>query len=65
MIFMRRKKHLPSFNDWNPNKRFINNSVVASLSNNSLMDKVSKVSAIWLKNDHDNIRKIFNSNYKD
>ena len=46
----------------NPNKRFINNSVVVSLrSNNSLMDKVSKVSAIWLKNDHDIIRKIFNS----
>ncbi|MAU37044.1 MAG: antitermination protein NusB [Flavobacteriales bacterium] len=57
-----KKKHLPSFNDLNPNKRFINNSVVVSLrSNNSLMDKVSKVSAIWLKNDHDIIRKIFNS----
>ena len=57
-----KKKHLPSFNDLNPNKRFVNNSVVVSLrSNNSLMDKVSKVSAIWVKNDHDIVRKIFNS----
>tara|TARA_B100001250_G_C19785312_1_gene783865 strand:+ start:340 stop:1236 length:897 start_codon:yes stop_codon:yes gene_type:complete len=56
-----KKKHLPSSLDLAPNTRFINNKVVVSISNDKvLMDKVSKVSSIWMKNDHDVVRKLFN-----
>ena len=56
-----KKKHLPSSFDLVPNKRFVNNKVVVSIFNDkTLMDKVSKVAGIWLKNDYDVIRKLFN-----
>jgi N utilization substance protein B len=56
-----KKKHLPSSFDLAPNIRFINNQVVVSILNDgALMDKASKVSDIWLKNDHDIVRKLFN-----
>ena len=56
-----KRKHLPSSFDLAPNKRFVNNRVVVSIRNDySLMNKVSRVSAIWLLNDHDIVRKLFN-----
>ena len=56
-----KKKHLPSSIDLAPNIRFVNNKVVVSIRNDkTLMDKVAKVSGIWLKNDHDIARKLFN-----
>jgi N utilization substance protein B len=56
-----KNKHLPSTLDLSPNKRFVNNKVVTSIRDDKvLMQKVSKVSAIWLKNDHDIARKLFN-----
>jgi N utilization substance protein B len=56
-----KKKHLPSANDLDPNLRFVNNKVVISIYNDApLMDKVLKISSIWLKNDHDIPRKLFN-----
>jgi N utilization substance protein B len=56
-----KKKHLPSSLDLAPNKRFINNRVVVSIRNDySLMNNVSRVSGIWLQNDHDIVRKLFN-----
>jgi N utilization substance protein B len=56
-----KRKHLPSSIDLVPNTRFVNNMVVISIRNDrALMDKVSKVSGIWLNNDHDIPRKLFN-----
>ncbi|MEC9209161.1 MAG: transcription antitermination factor NusB [Bacteroidota bacterium] len=56
-----KKKHFPTSLDLNPKKRFVNNKVVVSICNDeALIDKVSKVSGIWLKNDHDIVRKLFN-----
>ena len=56
-----KKKHLPSVIDLSPNTRFVNNKIfVGILNDDSLINKVSKFSAIWLNNDHDVIRKIFN-----
>lgn len=56
-----KKKHLPSPLDLDPNTRFVNNKIISSIRNDqTLMDKVSKVSGIWLKNDHDIARKLFN-----
>ena len=55
-----KKKYLPSSFDLNPNKRFVNNQIVVSILNDKeLIDETSKVSSIWLNNDHDVIRKLF------
>ena len=60
-----KKKHLPSENDLNPNRRFVENEIIAKIcDDNSLMDKVSKVSGIWLKNDHNIVRKLFSELFK-
>lgn len=56
-----KKKHLPSANDLDPNKRFVNNKVIVDIQGDkSLMLRLSKLSSIWLKNDHDIPRKLFN-----
>jgi N utilization substance protein B len=56
-----KKKHFPSSLDLVPNTRFVNNKVVVSIRNDdALMHKMSRVSAFWLKNDHDIARKLFN-----
>ncbi len=55
-----KKKHFPTQEDLNPNIRFVDNAVINSIRDDKdLMDKVSRVSGIWLKNDHDIIRKLF------
>ena len=55
-----KKKHFPSAEDLNPNRRFVDNHLMSIIrKDNALMDRVSKVSGIWLKNDHDIIRKVF------
>lgn len=55
-----KKKHLPSNEDLNPNRRFIDNEIIKSIRDDKeLMQKVSKFSGIWLKNDHDIARKLF------
>jgi N utilization substance protein B len=55
-----KKKHLPTEADLNPNRRFVENKVIALIrEDQALMDKIAKVSGIWLKNDHDVIRKLF------
>jgi N utilization substance protein B len=55
-----KKKHLPTEADLNPNRRFVENKVIALIrEDQALMDKITKVSGIWLKNDHDVIRKLF------
>ena len=60
-----KKKHLPSANDLNPNRRFVENDIIALIrEDNSLMHKVSRVSGIWLKNDHDVVRKLFSELFK-
>ena len=60
-----KKKHLPSTEDLNPNRRFVDNKLIALIREDSaLMDKVSKVSGIWLKNDYDIVRKLFSVLYK-
>ena len=56
-----KKKHLPTAIDLNPNTKFINNKIILSIRDDkSLMHRVSKVSGIWVKNDHDIARKLFN-----
>ena len=56
-----KKKHLPSSLDLTPNTRFINNKVVLSICHDKvLMDRLSNFSGIWINNDHDIIRKLFN-----
>ena len=60
-----KKKHLPTEADLNPNRRFVDNELIALIrEDNSLMNRVSKVSGIWLKNDHDIVRKLFTKLYK-
>ena len=60
-----KKKHLPSTNDLNPNRRFVENEIITLIrSDNALIDKVSRVSGIWLKNDHDVVRKLFSELFK-
>ena len=55
-----KNKHLPTAEDLNPSTRFIENKVILNIrSDNKLMDKVNKISGIWIKNDHDIIRKLF------
>ena len=55
-----KKKHLPTNLDLNPNRRFVTNPVIARIfSNDKLMNRVTKVSVIWLQNDLDIIRKLF------
>ena len=55
-----KKKHFPTNLDLNPNKRFIENPIIKRIfSDDKLMNRVNKVSAIWLQNDLDIIRKIF------
>lgn len=55
-----KKKHFPSAEDLNPNRRFVDNHLISIIrEDNALMDRVSKVSGIWIKNDHDIIRKLF------
>jgi N utilization substance protein B len=56
-----KKKFLPSAIDLNPNTKFINNKVLNSIRvDKALMDRISKFSGIWLQNDHDIPRKLFN-----
>jgi len=60
-----KKKHLPSANDLNPNRRFVENEIIALIrEDDSLMHKLSRVSGIWLKNDHDIVRKLFSEIFK-
>jgi transcription antitermination protein NusB len=55
-----KKKHFPSAEDLNPNRRFVDNHLISIIrKDKALMDRVSRVSVIWLKNDHDIIRKLF------
>ena len=55
-----KKKYLPTEADLNPNRRFVDNEMIALIrEDKALMDRVSRVSGIWLKNDHDIIRKLF------
>ena len=56
-----KNKFMPTALDLNPNTNFVNNTVAISIRNdNVLMDNVSKVSGIWMNNDHDIVRKLFN-----
>jgi len=55
-----KKKHLPTDADLSPNRRFVENAVITNIRNDDeLMNRVSKVSGIWLKNDLDIVRKLF------
>jgi N utilization substance protein B len=55
-----KNKHLPTKEDLNPNRRFVDNAVINSIRDDKdLMEKVGRFSGIWLKNDHDIIRKLF------
>ena len=55
-----KKKHFPSDEDLNPNRRFVDNHLISIIrKDKALMDRISKISGIWLKNDHDIIRKLF------
>ena len=55
-----KKKHFPSAEDLNPNRRFVDNHLISIIrKDKALMDRISKISGIWLKNDHDIIRKLF------
>ena len=60
-----KKKHLPTALDLNPNTRFVDNDIITSVRNDlDVMDKVAKVSGIWIKNDHDIVHKLFKELYQ-
>ena len=60
-----KKKHLPTELDLNPNTRFVDNDIIAIVRNDlDLMDKLAKFSAIWIKNDHDIVHKLFKELYQ-
>ena len=60
-----KKKYFPTANDLNPNRRFVENKIIALIrDDNALMDKLSRVSGVWLNNDHDVVRKLFSELFK-
>ena len=60
-----KKKHLPTKEDLNPKKRFINNLVIKNiLKNKKLNEKCDNFKYIWKNNDHRVIDKLFSSIYK-
>ena len=60
-----KKKHLPTAEDLDPNRRFINNQVITIIrKDDALMDNINKVSGIWLKNDYNVVRKLFKQLYE-
>tara|TARA_A100001035_G_scaffold38097_1_gene25832 strand:+ start:2146 stop:3024 length:879 start_codon:yes stop_codon:yes gene_type:complete len=60
-----KKKHLPTKEDLNPRKRFINNLVIKNiLKNKKLNEKCDNFKYIWKNNDHRVIDKLFSSIYK-
>ena len=59
------KKHIPTAEDLNPNRRFVDNKVIRLIrEDDTLMDKINKVSGIWFKNDHHVVRKLFKHLYQ-
>lgn len=55
-----KKKYFPSAEDLNPNRRFVDNHLIAIIQKDKvLMNRIRKTSGIWLKNDHDIMRKLF------
>ena len=60
-----KKKHLPTEADLNPNRRFVENELITLIrEDKELMGRLSKVSGIWLRNDHDIVRRLFSEIYK-
>jgi len=60
-----KNKHLPTEDDLNPNRRFINNDVILSiLDNNSLVCEAKRFTHIWTNNDHDIVMKLFKNIYQ-
>ena len=60
-----KNKHLPTEADLNPNRRFVDNELIALIrEDKTLMDRIGRVSGIWLKNDHDVVRKLFTELFK-
>ena len=60
-----KKKHLPTEEDLDPNRRFVDNQVIALIREDDvLMDKINKASGIWLKNDYNVVRKLFKQLYQ-
>ena len=60
-----KKKHLPTALDLNPNTRFVDNDIIASVRNDlDVIYKVEKFSGIWIKNDHDIVHKLFKELYQ-
>ncbi|MDC0249265.1 transcription antitermination factor NusB [Flavobacteriales bacterium] len=61
----RKTKYLPTQDDLNPNRRFVENELIVLIcEDKGLMERASKVSGIWLNNDHDIVRKLFSELYK-
>ncbi len=60
MLDESRNKRLPNEADLNPNLRFINNSLLQSLSKNDDLKKLIEKRKISWQNDFDVVRKIFN-----
>jgi len=59
-----KKKHLPSYDDLNPNTRIINNSVIRTIyKDKDLLEILNNISYIWLENDHDIVAKVFKGLY--
>lgn len=59
-----KNKHIPTKEDLDPNRRFVDNQVIAQIrKNKAFMGKINQVSDIWLKNDHHVVRKIFKQLY--
>ena len=60
-----KNKFLPTSEDLNPNRKFIDNELITFIrEDKSLMDRVATVSGLWLKNDHDIVRKLCKEIYQ-
>ncbi len=60
MVDESRNKRLPNEADLNPNLKFVNNSLLVSLSNNAELKKQIEKRKISWQNDFDVVRKLFN-----
>ncbi|MEL7587400.1 MAG: transcription antitermination factor NusB [Prolixibacteraceae bacterium] len=61
LIELRKKKHFPTEEDLNPNRRFINNSIVRQLNSNQSLNKYLAQSKLGWSEEPELIKKLYNA----
>ncbi len=61
LIELRKKKHFPTEEDLNPNRRFVNNQVIDHLRSNKSLNKYLEQSKLGWHDEPELVRKLYNS----